>query len=64
MKNPLPFLILLTTFTTTIAQPKILPERERAEVIYELLEDKMTNLLPKLMLKKGIFEGITIIIPL
>ncbi len=46
-------LILLTTFTT-IAQPKILPERERAEVIDELLEDKMTNLLPKLMRKEGI----------
>ena len=57
----LSLLILLTIFTT-IAQPKILPERERAEVIDELLEDKMTNLLPKLMLKEGIFEGVTIII--
>ena len=49
-------LILLTTFTT-IAQPKILPERERAEVIDELLEDKMTNLLPKLMRKEGILRA-------
>ena len=59
----LPLLIPLITFTT-IAQPKILPERERAEVIDELLEDKMTNLLPKLMREEGIFEGVTIIIPL
>ncbi len=32
----------------------VLSERQRAEVIDELLEDKMTNLLPKLMRKTGI----------
>lgn len=54
MKKILPiFLIFFTTFTS-IAQSKILSERERAEVIDELLEDKMTNLLPKLMRKEGI----------
>jgi Xaa-Pro aminopeptidase len=53
MKKLFPLLISLITFST-IAQPKILSERERAEVIDELLEDKMTNLLPKLMRKEGI----------
>lgn len=34
--------------------PRILPERERATVIDEILEDRMTNLLPQLMRKEGI----------
>ena len=33
---------------------KILSERERADVVDELLEDKMTNVLPQLMRKEGI----------
>ena len=33
---------------------KILSERERADVVDELLEDKMTNILPQLMRKEGI----------
>jgi len=33
---------------------RILPERERATVIDEILEDRMTNLLPQLMRKEGI----------
>jgi Xaa-Pro aminopeptidase len=33
---------------------KILDERDRAAVIDEILEDRMTNLLPKLMRKEGI----------
>ena len=56
MKNIL-FLIFLLIAIPSKSQtsiPKILPERERAEVIDELLEDKMTNLLPKLMRKEGI----------
>ena len=56
MKNIL-FLIFLLIAIPSKSQtsiPKILPERERAEVIDELLEDKMTNLLPKLMRKEGL----------
>ncbi|HEY1055329.1 MAG TPA: M24 family metallopeptidase [Emticicia sp.] len=34
--------------------PRILSERERATVIDEILEDRMTNLLPQLMRKEGI----------
>lgn len=52
------FLCLCLSFTfATFSQnniPLILSERERAEVIDELLEDKMTNTLPKLMRKEGI----------
>ncbi|MBA4852536.1 M24 family metallopeptidase [Emticicia sp. BO119] len=34
--------------------PRILSERERATVIDEILEDRMTNLLPQLMRKEGV----------
>jgi Xaa-Pro aminopeptidase len=50
-------LILILTiyiFSNRGFSQKILSERARAEVIDELLEDKMTNLLPKLMRKTGI----------
>ncbi len=48
--------IILIIFICTCSafSQKILTERQRAEVIDELLEDKMTNLLPKLMRKTGI----------
>ena len=52
MKKTLLLFTLCLTFFTGFAQnniPKILSERERATVVDELLEDKMTNLLPKLM---------------
>ena len=48
------FCLINLSLKAQISIPKILPERERAEVIDELLEDKMTNLLPKLMRKEGI----------
>jgi len=57
MKKTFLILVLALSYLTDFAQnniPKILPERERANVIDELLEDKMTNLLPKLMRKEGI----------
>jgi Metallopeptidase family M24 len=34
--------------------PVILPERERARVVDEILEDRLTNLLPQLMRREGI----------
>lgn len=57
MKKRLLFLSLYFISYLAISQqniPKILSERERTVVIDELLEDKMTNLLPKLMRKEGI----------
>jgi Xaa-Pro aminopeptidase len=57
MKNTLLTITLFLSVFTAFSQgnmPLILPERERADVIDELLEDKMTNLLPKLMRKEGI----------
>lgn len=36
------------------AQYPILPERERARVVDEILEDRLTNLLPQLMRREGI----------
>ncbi|MFN4144575.1 MAG: M24 family metallopeptidase [Runella sp.] len=36
------------------AQYPILPERERSRVVDEILEDRFTNLLPKLMRREGI----------
>lgn len=47
------FVCLFLVSTLSFSQ-KILPERERAAVIDEILEDRMTNLLPKLMRKEGI----------
>jgi len=64
MKKPSSFLCLLFvlfTFTITLftsstlsAQYPILPERERARVVDEILEDRLTTLLPQLMRREGI----------
>lgn len=43
----------LVTFLS-FSQTPILPERERARVVDEILEDRFTNLLPKLMRREGI----------
>jgi Xaa-Pro aminopeptidase len=49
------FFITLFTFSFTLsAQYPILPERERARVIDEILEDRLTTLLPQLMRREGI----------
>ena len=44
----------LFTSLTLFAQYPILPERERARVIEEILEDRLTNLLPQLMRREGV----------
>ncbi|WP_020594958.1 M24 family metallopeptidase [Spirosoma panaciterrae] len=54
--NPIVFFLTLIT-SVAIAQPSpsnVLPERERARVIDEILEDRFTNLLPQLMRREGI----------
>jgi hypothetical protein len=48
MKKLIPFLLLLPFFVTA-QYPLILSERQQAEVIDEILEDRMENLLPELM---------------
>ena len=56
MKN-LIFILLFTSFLAqaqTIAYPKILSERERAEVIDNMLSDRFDHLLPHLMRREGI----------
>ncbi len=59
MNQPL-YLFLLLLFTTTraLSQPlpptTVLPERDRARVIDDVLDDRFTNLLPQLMRREGI----------
>ncbi|WP_299180451.1 M24 family metallopeptidase [uncultured Aquimarina sp.] len=43
------FFILLLLIFTTISQAQILPERDRAEVIDQILADRFNKLLPQLM---------------
>ena len=51
-------LVVSFPFSIAIAQPisssAILPERERARVVDDLLEDRFTNLLPQLMRREGL----------
>jgi len=49
----LPLAFSLVTFLS-FSQTPILPERERARVIDEILEDRFTNLLPQLMRREGV----------
>ena len=44
----------LTTIQAQNAYPKILTEKERADIIDEILVDRFDNLLPKLMRREGI----------
>lgn len=52
MKKALFFTLLFISYQSF--SQKILPERERAAVVDAILEDRMTNLLPKLMRAEGI----------
>ncbi|MFD2569740.1 M24 family metallopeptidase [Spirosoma soli] len=56
LKRIYPFLFVLLTITRALAQPSspVLPERERARVVDEILEDRFTNLLPQLMRREGL----------
>ena len=57
MKNILTIFLFLTFCNNTFTQHQnfnILPEKERAEVIDNILEDRLDNLLPKLMEREGI----------
>lgn len=57
MKKLLFLLYLTLSFSTAFTQadfPDLLTERERARVVNEILEDRLDNLLPKLMEREGI----------
>ena len=54
MKRTITTLLLLVSFALSAQYPVILPERHRAAVIDEILEERMDNLLPKLMRERGI----------
>ena len=47
-------LFLVVFFSNSLFSQKILNERDRAQIVDQILEDRMTNLLPKLMRKAGI----------
>jgi len=47
-------LVLLLAFSSTVAQPLILSQRDQARVIDELLDDRLRTLLPQLMRREGI----------
>ncbi len=51
---PLRIVGLLFFSLPTFSQTTILPERERAKFIDEVLEDRFTNLLPQLMRREGV----------
>ena len=55
MKNKIVGLMLLLIFCTcSAAAPNVLPMRERAQLINQVLDDRLQNLLPGLMRREGI----------
>lgn len=55
MKKSIHFSIAFIFLSLSLsAQYPILPERERARVVDEILEDRLTNLLPQLMRREGV----------
>ncbi len=58
MKNLIPFFCFL--FSLTVSAQLILPEKQRAVVIDEILEDRFNNLLPELMDKSDLDMWIVI----
>lgn len=54
MKNKIAVILILVFCSSALAQPNILPMRERAELINQILDDRLQNLLPSLMRREGI----------
>jgi hypothetical protein len=54
MKNKIVGLLLLIFCTCSAAAPNVLPMRERAQLINQVLDDRLQNLLPGLMRREGI----------
>lgn len=53
MKRSLILIIFLNQVLSAQELPKILPERERAQVVNSILEDRFNHLLPELMRREG-----------
>ncbi len=57
MKKLSPLIVLIAIFTSTMyaqTYPEILPMQQRAEVINEMLKDRVENILPEIMRKNGL----------
>ena len=54
MKNKIVGLLLLVFCTTSFADSNILPMRDRAQLINQILDDRLQNLLPSLMRRESI----------
>jgi Xaa-Pro aminopeptidase len=54
MKNKIVVLFLLVFCASSLAESNILPMRERAQLINQILDDRLQNLLPSLMRREGI----------
>jgi Xaa-Pro aminopeptidase len=54
MKNKIVGFVLLVFCASSIAAPNVLPLRERAQLINQILDDRLQHLLPSLMRREGI----------
>jgi hypothetical protein len=54
MKNKIAGLLLIVICASSLAAPTVLPMRERAQLINQILDDRLQNLLPSLMRREGI----------
>jgi hypothetical protein len=54
MKNKIAGLFVLVFCASSLADSKVLPMRERAQLINQILDDRLQNLLPSLMRREGI----------
>jgi Xaa-Pro aminopeptidase len=54
MKNKITGFLLFVFCASSLAQPNVLPMRERAQLINQILDDRLQNLLPSLMRREGI----------
>ncbi|WP_299073543.1 M24 family metallopeptidase [uncultured Paraglaciecola sp.] len=54
MKRWIVGFMLITGCANSVAQPKVLPMREQAQLINQILDDRLQNLLPDLMRREGI----------
>ncbi|MFT5838732.1 MAG: hypothetical protein ACI9UT_001227 [Flavobacteriales bacterium] len=54
MKNMLAGVFVLVFCASSLAGSNVLPMRERAQLINQILEDRLQNLLPSLMRREGI----------
>ena len=54
MKNKLMGCLLLVFCASSLAAPNVLPMRERAQLINQILDDRLQHLLPGLMRREGI----------